>query len=103
MSRLKDRTQHETNTITNTAQSRIRNRVLDMENVVTKVLKEVAEEQTQEAPSRAAQNRVRKPTLLKVQWLAERLRKAEQIKARIAAGEYHVDSTDIAKAILHLN
>jgi anti-sigma28 factor (negative regulator of flagellin synthesis) len=45
----------------------------------------------------------RSPTLLKLGWLAERLRKAERIKAQVEAGTYHVDSADVAKAILNLD
>ena len=45
----------------------------------------------------------RSPTLLKLQWLAERLRKVERIKRQVAEGTYHADSHDIAKAILNIH
>jgi len=44
----------------------------------------------------------RSPTLLKLGWLAERLRKAERIKAEIEAGTYRVDSALVAKALLNI-
>lgn len=47
--------------------------------------------------------RRRSPTLLKLQWLAERLRKVERIKRQVAEGSYHVDSTEIAKAMLNMH
>lgn len=44
--------------------------------------------------------RRRSPTLLKLQWLAERVRKVERIKGEVAAGTYRVDSQLVAKSIL---
>lgn len=44
--------------------------------------------------------RPRAMTTLKLQWLAERLRKTERIKKQLAAGTYSVDSKSVAKAIL---
>ena len=46
--------------------------------------------------------RPRKATLLKLQWLAERLRKVERLKREVEAGTYSVDSTDVAKALLNM-
>lgn len=46
--------------------------------------------------------RPRKATMLKLQWLSERLRKCERIKREIQAGTYHVESDEVAKAILNL-
>lgn len=46
--------------------------------------------------------RTRKPTILKLQWLAERSRKCEKIRKEISENKYHVDSTSIAKALLNL-
>ncbi len=46
--------------------------------------------------------RPRAMTTLKLQWLAERLRKAEGIKQAIANGSYAVDSRLVARAVLGL-
>ena len=53
-----------------------------------------------EAP---AQKRPRAMTTLKLQWLAERLRKAETIRKAIAGGTYEVDSNLVARAVLGLD
>jgi anti-sigma28 factor (negative regulator of flagellin synthesis) len=50
-----------------------------------------------------ANGRPRSPTILKLQWLGERLRKVERIKKQVAAGTYHVDSESIARAMLSLD
>ena len=47
--------------------------------------------------------RPRAMTTLKLQWLAERLRKAETIKQAIASGTYHVDSRLVARAVIGLD
>ena len=60
---------------------------------------EIAEETREESPKR----RVRKPTLLKLQWLAERVRKCERIKREIAEGRYNVDSESVARALLNMD
>lgn len=44
--------------------------------------------------------RKRSPTMLKLQWLAERLRKIDKIKSQLAAGTYRADSREVAKAVL---
>ncbi len=54
-----------------------------------------------ELKSRPVSRRTRKTTLLKLGWLAERLRKTERIKREIAAGTYHVDSMEVARAMLN--
>ena len=63
---------------------------------------ETTDEIGQELPNvgTRANGRPRSPTILKLQWLSERLRKVERIKKQIAAGTYAVDSADIAKAML---
>ena len=45
----------------------------------------------------------RKPTVLNLQWLAERARKVERIKQELESGTYYVDSKKIAKALLNLD
>lgn len=52
--------------------------------------------------SQSPSRRPRKATMLKLQWLSERLRKCERIKREIEAGTYRVDSEEVAKAILNL-
>ena len=44
--------------------------------------------------------RKRSLTSLSLQWLAERMRKTERIKAEIAAGKYSVSSADVAESIV---
>jgi len=46
--------------------------------------------------------RPRSMTTLKLQWLAERVRKCRRIKEAIDSGTYHVDSVEVAKAVLGL-
>ena len=43
------------------------------------------------------------PTLLKIQWVAERARKLEQIRRAIPEGSYSVSSTAVARALLNLD
>ena len=56
---------------------------------------------TETSPRR--DNGRRSPTTLKLQWLAERVRKCDRIKRQISAGAYYVDSTDVARAILSVD
>ena len=58
-------------------------------------------ESEKEVPLRA-NGRPRSMTVLKMQWLAERVRKCQKIKAQVAAGVYHVPSEFVAKAILNI-
>ena len=44
--------------------------------------------------------RKRGVTSLSLQWLAERMRKAERIKAEIAAGKYRVLSAEVAESLV---
>ena len=55
-----------------------------------------AQNETQVRQSR----RPRSMTTLKLQWLAERVRKCRQIKQQVEDGSYNVDSQEVAKAIL---
>jgi anti-sigma28 factor (negative regulator of flagellin synthesis) len=47
--------------------------------------------------------RPRAMTTLKLQWLAERLRKTETIKKAVAEGSYQIDSRLVAQALLGLD
>lgn len=44
--------------------------------------------------------RKRSMTTLKLQWIAERVRKCRSIQEAVANGTYHVDSREVAKAVL---
>ena len=54
-------------------------------------------------PVNNLKKRVRGVTSMSLEWLAERLRKAEKIKEKLAKGTYKVDSNKLAKAILNQN
>ena len=45
----------------------------------------------------------RSPTMLKMQWIAERVRKCERIRKQVEAGSYKMDSEVIARAMLGLD
>ena len=45
-------------------------------------------------------SRPRSMTVLNLQWVGERVRKARKIKELIEAGEYKVSSQDVARALL---
>ncbi len=49
------------------------------------------------------QGRRRSPTLLKMQWLAERVRKSERIRKQVQEGTYKAESSDVARALLGLD
>lgn len=69
------------------------------------ICEELSKELEAERPSKldeGAPRRARKATLLKLQWLAERLRKVERIRKQIDEGTYNVASDDVARAILNL-
>ena len=46
--------------------------------------------------------RPRSNTLLKLQWLSDRMRKTTRIYEQVREGTYQVDSRDVAKAMLNL-
>lgn len=54
-------------------------------------------------PEVERQTRKRNPTMLKLQWVAERARKLKKISEEIEAGTYNVSSNDVARAILKYN
>jgi anti-sigma28 factor (negative regulator of flagellin synthesis) len=41
--------------------------------------------------------------MLKLNWLAERVRKTKRIQEQLANGEYHIDTNRVAKAMLNLD
>jgi len=46
--------------------------------------------------------RPRSMTTLKLQWVAERVRKCRRIKEALDNGTYHVDSREVAKSLFHV-
>lgn len=73
-----------------------------MENL--ELIRKMAEELNKnedEAPLRKS-GRPRSMTVLKLQWLAERVRKCAKLKDQIDNGSYHVDSKEVAKKILNI-
>lgn len=72
-----------------------------MENTLTGKLGQLIElDSVKEQQQRTRAPRPRAMTTLKLQWLAERLRKAESIKQAVANGTYKVDSMKVARAVL---
>ena len=58
-----------------------------------------------QSENEARTERPRRPrnlTCLKLQWLAERIRKIEALRVAVANGTYHVDSEKVARAVLGL-
>ena len=45
--------------------------------------------------------RPRSPTLLNLQWLAEKMRKAAVVKDSLSKGSYEVDSDKLAESLLN--
>ncbi len=43
----------------------------------------------------------RSATMLKLEWLGERLRRAERIKKQLIAGTYEIDSRAVARKLLN--
>jgi len=74
-----------------------------MENLdIAKKIAQELEQAEKDAPMRRS-GRPRSMTVMKLQWLAERMRKCQKIKQQIDANSYRVDSTKVAKAILNLD
>jgi len=69
---------------------------------VEKLVEEVFDDLDHTSWTNAGRSR-RSPTLLKLEWLGERLRRAERIKAELEAGTYKVDSEAVARKILNLD
>ena len=69
-----------------------------MSQTVRKKLEELNANQL--AGEEERKGRRRSPTLLKMQWLAERVRKAERIRKQVQNGTYHADSKEVAKSLL---
>ncbi|MBL7661304.1 flagellar biosynthesis anti-sigma factor FlgM [bacterium] len=72
-----------------------------MENTVEKIALEISNEDAVSSEGIEVR-RPRKATLLKLQWLAERIRKVERIKKELAEGTYAVSSEDVARSMLGL-
>lgn len=53
------------------------------------------------APEAKPARRPRRVTTLKLQWVAEQVRKANRIKEEVANGTYKVNSLAVARAILN--
>ena len=74
-----------------------------MENLeLAKKIAKKLEQANEDAPLRES-GRPRSMTVMKLQWLAERVRKCQKIKQQIEENNYHVDSHTVAKAILNLD
>lgn len=68
-----------------------------------KTVKNDAQANAEVTPEKSNDSEALNPSLIKLQWLAERARKAERIKRELEAGTYQVDSLLIAKALLNLD
>jgi anti-sigma28 factor (negative regulator of flagellin synthesis) len=55
-----------------------------------------------DAKSEKRSPRKRSMTTLKLQWVAERVRRCRRIKEQVQAGTYLVDSKEVAKALLNV-
>ena len=69
---------------------------------VERLVDEVFDSLDPSAFTKAGRSR-RSPTLLKLEWLGERLRRAESIKAKLAEGTYSVSSEAVARKMLNLD
>lgn len=61
----------------------------------------LAQEELSVVPAKK-NTRARSMTMLKLDWLAERVRRTDRIRAEITAGTYHADSKQVARALLGL-
>ncbi len=66
-----------------------------------KLLATVNTETERTETQRERSKRPRSATMIKLQWLAEQVRKTLRIKEQIEEGSYHVDSQSLAKALLN--
>lgn len=71
-----------------------------MERTNIEKISELIDFETREVQQDSTPKRPRAMTTLKLQWLAERVRKTDKIKKAIAEGNYHPDSKLVAKSIL---
>ncbi len=73
-----------------------------MDRSASETTREGTVEETQVVERPAGGKRPRSATMLKLQWLAERVRKCEKIRKAVAEGSYSVDSREVAKAIMNV-
>lgn len=55
----------------------------------------------EEEVDRELKVRPRSPTLLKLQWLAEKFRRSKNVETKVKSGAYQVDSQKLAKALIN--
>lgn len=74
-----------------------------MSNSENKNFQEIAGNINSNVGGEPKQRRRRSPTLLKMQWLAERVRKSERIRKQVQDGTYKAESSDVARALLGID
>lgn len=71
-----------------------------MESMMNEKKNEQVKNEELKAPEIRGSVRPRSMTMLKLEWVAERVRKLERIRKQVEAGTYTVDSNLVAKALL---
>ncbi len=71
-----------------------------MESMINEKKNEEVKNEELKAPEIRGSVRPRSMTMLKLEWVAERVRKLERIRKQVEAGTYTVDSNLVAKALL---